>query len=1186
MLHGGFLRLRCARNCPSMKDKLPRKSTTAKGNKFNMARSGNSRAWAIPLAYVLWASFMLHAQQNVGRITGVVRDPSGAVVPAADITATAVATGVALRVKANEGGSYSFPSLPTGEYKIDVRATGFKGFEQGGVQIVASAALVIDFQLELGQSTESVQVTGEAPKVDTGTVTEGNTIFTSQINELPLIMQGGARNASSFIGLLPGVIGGPGTGVATTTINGSQEGGVSYTLDGVIASTSGNSLMQDTFAHPPEAISEMRLNATNSSEYGSNGGVGVVLVSKSGTNKLHGNFYEYVRNREFNARNWFASQPDPSKQNEYGFTLGGPVHLPKIYRGKDKTFFFILYEGFNYRTQAGGSILTVPTAAMRAGNFSEWAATGITIYDPSSVVTNAQGLNVRLPFAGNIIPANRQSKVSSYFQSFFPLPNRPGLTNNWVGQLAASRFDSQKGSVKIDHNFRDGRQRLTFAFDKIAATSINPGNWTGPIATGSINDNPIWRSRLIYTASVGSNKVFNFRVGGNRTQNAFSGPPNEEALVGGAKAGYHTPFSDQTPSITIPSLGTIGTQVGGTVRQPALILPVNTDLSWLKGKHSFKFGASYVRNTTWFQNCFACAGQVTFSSGTTGNGLSGPESLGLGYASFMLGTPSFLTDYSPLNSTFILQAYGLYAQDSWRVTSKLTIDYGLRFDLLPMPREAYSRASKFDPGLPNPAAGGLLGALTFFGKGPGKNGQTAIANTQYPFAPHFGFAYALAPKTVIRGGYGWSAVNLLGLFQSGTQISLGNAQLGYQWQGVFQNQVTGISSPPYSWDSPSPLTPPVLPTIDPSFGNTSQPAFWDNNKLKAGRAQNINFGVEQELPGALLVKVGYVGNLAHSVPVSQLHPMNRPALKYQALGDILNQNITSPAAVAAGLRIPFPGFTGTVAQSLRPYPQFTNSIYNIADSAGFSLYHSFQATAQKRLGQGLTFLASYTISKQLSNYTSFGGAGEGYSSNTIQNIELNKTLKSLATNDRPQTLTISWVYDLPFGPGKKFLTSNNPVARQILGGWRVAGIHTYMSGPIIRVSTNRSDPTLVVVWANRNNNVPIKTSQGCSDYNPSNSAQNTYLNVGAFSAPAPYTYGNTATLSNVRGCANFSEDFSLQKLFTIHEHVRLLFSADAQNVLNRHQWTGLRTNIETPGFGQFTGATGPRLLQLHARLEF
>jgi hypothetical protein len=314
--------------------------------------------------------------------------------------------------------------------------------------------------------------------------------------------------------------------------------------------------------------------------------------------------------------------------------------------------------------------------------------------------------------------------------------------------------------------------------------------------------------------------------------------------------------------------------------------------------------------------------------------------------------------------------------------------------------------------------------------------------------------------------------------------------------------------------------------------------------------------------------------------------MNRPALKYEALGDVLNQNITSAAAVNAGLTIPFSGFTGTVAQSLRPYPQFTNSIYNIADSAGFSLYHSLQATAQKRLGQGLTFLVSYTFSKQLTNYNSFGGAGEAYSSNFIQNIEINKTLKALATNDRPQTLTLSWVYDLPFGPGKNFLTSSNPVVRQLAGGWRIAAIQAYQSGSIIRVSTNRSDPTLVVVWANRNNNVPIPTGVGCSAYNPFTPSRNTYLNVGAFSAPAPYTYGNTATLPNVRGCGNLDEDISLQKLFTIHERVRVLFSADAQNVFNRHQWAGLRSNIDTPGFGQFTGATGPRLLQVHARLEF
>jgi hypothetical protein len=999
-------------------------------------------------------------------------------------------------------------------------------------------------------------------------------------------MQGGARNATSFIGILPGVIGGPGTGVSTATINGGQEGGVSYTVDGVIASTSGNNLLQDTFAYPPEAISEMRLNATNSSEYGANGGIGVVLVSKSGTNKLHGSLYEYVRNGDFTARNWFASLPDPSKQNEYGFTLGGPVILPKVYRGGDKTFFYMLYEGFNYRTQAGGTNLTVPTAAMKGGNFSEWSAAGITIYDPLNVVVNEQGLNARLPFSGNILPANRQSKVSRYFQDFFPAPNRPGLTNNWVGQLAASKFDSQKGSLKIDHNFGNGHHRLTGAFDKIAATGLNPGLWSGPIATGAINDNPVWRVRAIYTATIGPNKVFNFRIGANRTQNGLAGPPNEEALTGGLKAGYHTPFSDQTPAVSIPSLGTIGTQTGGIVRQPALILPVNTDLSWLKGKHSFKFGGSYVRNTTWFQNCFACAGQVTMSAPTTGNGLSGPDSLGLGYASYLLGAPAFLTDYSPLNSTFVLRAYGVYAQDSWRITPKLTIDYGLRFDLLPMPTENYQRISKFDPGLPNPAAANLPGALTFFGNGPGRNGQTNAANSQYPLAPHFGFAYTVTPKTVIRGGYGWSSVNLLGLFQSGVQFSLGNAQIGYQWQGVFQNQVSGIASPPYLWDNPAPLVPPVLPNIGPSVGNASQPAFWDNNKLKAGRAQNINFGIERELPRAMIVKVGYVGNLSHSLPVSQLHPMNRPPLSAEKYGDLLNQSITSPAAIAAGLTIPFPGFTGTVAQRLRPYPQFTNSIFNIADSAGFSLYHSFQATVQKRFGEGLSFLASYTSSKQLTNYNSFSGAGEAYSSNFIQNIEMNNTLKSLGVNDRPQTFTASWVYELPFGPGKRFLNTKNPVARQIAGGWRVAAIHTYQSGPTIRLSTNRSDPTLVSVWAVRNNNVPMKTGTGCADYNPYAAGRNKYLNVAAFSPPAAYTPGNTAILPDARGCANFSEDLSLQKLFTIHERLRLLVSADAQNAFNRHQWIGLTTNIETPGFGQFTGATGPRLLQLHARVEF
>jgi hypothetical protein len=240
---------------------------------------------------------MVHAQQNMGRITGAVRDPSGALVPTADITASAVATGVALRVHTNAEGTYAFPSLLTGEYTLRVQATGFKTSERPGVQIAASEGVVIDFQLELGQSSEAVQVAAAAPKVDGTTATEGNTIFASQIRDLPLLMQGGSRSAESFIGLLPGVIGGAGTGVATTTINGSAEGGESYTIDGVIASTAGHNTLSDTFGAPPEAISEIRLNATNSSEYGSNSGIGVDVVSKSGTNALHGDFYEYWRQR-------------------------------------------------------------------------------------------------------------------------------------------------------------------------------------------------------------------------------------------------------------------------------------------------------------------------------------------------------------------------------------------------------------------------------------------------------------------------------------------------------------------------------------------------------------------------------------------------------------------------------------------------------------------------------------------------------------------------------------------------------------------------------------------------------------------------------------------------------------------------------------------------------------------------
>lgn len=299
----------------------------------------------------LLAPNLLFAQTNVGKILGVVRDPSGAIIPNATVTARVLSTGVAINTRTNTQGAYIFPSLPIGAYVVTVSKDGFKTAEHPGINVVGSEAITIDFQLELGQATQTVQVTSLAPKVDTTTTTSGTTILSSEIAQLPLLVNGGARSGLDFIGTLPAVNGG-----VMGTINGGPEGGVGYMLDGTIGGYAGHGLTGDSFGMPPEGLAEIRLNATNDSQYGANSGVVITAVTKSGTNDLHGDVYWYLRRKFLNAACYFcAGSADPSNQNEEGFTVGGPVVLPKIYNGKNRTFFFGTYAKFSYRTAPGGN---------------------------------------------------------------------------------------------------------------------------------------------------------------------------------------------------------------------------------------------------------------------------------------------------------------------------------------------------------------------------------------------------------------------------------------------------------------------------------------------------------------------------------------------------------------------------------------------------------------------------------------------------------------------------------------------------------------------------------------------------------------------------------------------------------------------------------------------------------------
>ena len=328
-----------------------------------------------------------------------------------------------------------------------------------------------------------------------------------------------------------------------------------------------------------------------------------------------------------------------------------------------------------------------------------------------------------------------------------------------------------------------------------------------------------------------------------------------------------------------------------------------------------------------------------------------------------------------------------------------------------------------------------------------------------------------------------------------------------------------------------------------------------------------------------------MGTLSHGLLSQSAIQANQLSPQYVSLGNLLLQNVNSPAAQAAGIKVPYAGFNGPVSQALVPFPQY-QSIPNIASHTGYSEYNALQVTAQKRFGRGLFFLLGYTNSKQLTNVGSFQGQGYSISQGLAPtNAQINT--KFLGQLDRPQNLSLSWVYQLPFGPGKRFANTTNPIVKQLVGGWQVAGLQQYTSGDYIAVSNEQSIPGYFGgVWTNRVTGVPI-VQTGCGSYDPNDPAQNRHLNNSAFVDPAPFTFGNTRVLPNVRNCPYFNENFSAQKIFSLSERARVLFSADFTNIFNRHTWLGLQTDIDNKAtFGRYTGASDPRLVQFHLRLEF
>jgi len=1135
------------------------------------------------------------AQQNVGRIVGTVRDPSGAVVPRVQVVAQHGASGATTEVTTDAAGVYFLQALRIGEYALKASISGFKTIERTGVRVVSSETLTVDFELEVGEITQTTEVTAELSKVDTTTSSVGITRVTEEIAELPLAMAqgGGSRTALTFLKTLAVVSYNPNQrddhSLGASYVSGTANGQQGYTIDGIAAHQSSHQQLQDNQNPIPETIAEFRLTNGTGVEYGTNSGVTVSLVTKSGTNELHGSVFHYLRNTALDARNFFAAAPSPNKQNEFGFVLGGPVVFPKLYNGKNKTFFFGAYRGYRFRTAAAGQTASVPTAAMRSGDFSQWLGPQVgtdalgrpvrrgQIYDPTTTRPIAGGGFIRDPFEGNVIPAARFSRISTNLQSGYPLPTQPGLANNWVGLPAVNRVvNSNNISIKVDQELAEGRHKITFSWEKEFLHDLTPSILDPKIAFIHTNDQKSYRGRFNYYWTIRPDLLLNLRTGVTRSPRDIGIPEGSPSEFAGRDAGLKGVFTPETPWVTIENITGYG-QLFKTLSDPSQAVPANVDVSWTKGTHNLKLGTGYIQHVNRAIVELFTNGSFDFNSRETG--LPGFNGTGVGYASYLLGEVDSASLWTSQAARWASHTWGFYAQDSWRVTPKLTLNYGLRYDLLLPIRETYDRIGAFNPTIPNPGAGGRAGAVQFWGQGAGRNGRRNVWDTYYKsFAPRLGFAYSLDPKTVLRGGYGIGNNPLFGAFTGGFNVP----DTGWGARVSAASLDNGVT-PAFNWNNGFPPIIPRLPLLDPSLLNGSGVTFIDPKDIRPGRIQNINFGLERELRGGFLVKADWVANLSHGMPTNGLIQLNQLDPKFLGLGSLLGANINSPEARAAGIQVPYPGFNGPVAQALRPFPQYQNVTQRPAP-AGNLTYHALQMNLQKRLGHGLSGLLAYTISKSIGD----GGFGnQGESSSTVQHTALRHTAKALYNQDRTQSLAVSYIYELPFGSGKRFADTKNPFLKQVVGGWRFTGIHNYISGTPVAIATNAALPGgFGGVWANRVPDVPIAAT-GCGDYDPNDPSRNRFLNINAFSVPGPFTLGNTRTLPNVRTCGILIENISIQKLFPIRESTRILFSADFNNAFNRHFWTRLSSNISNPaGFGLYGGASDPRTIQFHLKVEF
>lgn len=1229
------------------------------------------KLFAALFALIAVQTLSVLAQTDRGTIRGTVSDPTEAVVANARVTVTGVSNGERRSVTTGEEGIFVFPELPPGLYNLRIEAAGFKPAVINNIKVIVQGIQSVPVKLEVGDVTGAVvNVEAEAEAINTDTPVRQTNINERQVRELPLLTGGEAEGRSplSFIFLDSNVSSAASDGSNNTSrfrVSGGQASGTEILVDGASVRRTQNGTFFSETAPSPNAFKEFTISTSSySAEFGNSSGGIINFSLQSGGNNFHGEAYDFVRNDKFNANSIFNNARglprNRDNRNNYGFNVSGPIILPNFGEGgpstrilRNRAFFFFHYEG--YRLRIGrNTLVTVPTVRMRNGDFSELLNTSdpnvrfinggnpVIIYDPRQPSSSRQA------FAGNIIPAGAIDPAGLAIINSYPLPNRPGIFQNYAAS-GINPTDMNQFTIKTDFVLTE-KQRLSFSFSR-RVTERLAGAFGGiPVLPLPIIEQDIWAqnfksniARIQHDYNITPTLLNHFNLGytyfdvANRNT---TDPFNTSSLGIPFNATQNAAF----PRIGFPGYGgsdprnviSLGSSFF-TDRIRDTTLEPSDFVTYIRGRHTIKVGGDVRISQFNVRQKIDPGGSFNFRNDQTA--ADRDPNGGYPLASLITGATEFaFNSNNSIDPAFRQLTQGYFVQDDVKLTQKLTVNVGLRYDLPGLRYEARDRFRGFDPTAPNPQAGGRSGALVGAGGQSGLQApeRTLAKQDRTNIGPRLGAAYALNGRTVVRAGIGLYYAPILYGTGGGGDINTGT--IGYNTTGNLFTPA-GRNARFFLSSFPS------IPRTDPNaqfVGDLGVPilAFGQfGNGFHTGRTLQYSVDVQRELPYRFVASIGYIGHRADRLRSNFGRPNALPLNALKLGNEILRTNINDVTAqqrayaASVGVTIPssagavYPGFNGNVAQALRPFPQY-GRVIDILESEGESDYNALQIKIERRFAQGIQFGASYTFSRLVTN-ASEDILGGSPLNDILQNPYNTEGLKTVSPTNSPQVFVTNFLAELPFGKGKLFLNRGGIVDR-IVGGFQISGIFRIQQGTPLVFSLDAQDNFLELfgVFGRLRPNLTGQPLAIARTAAPNNPGRFYVVNPAAFTAPPAFSAGpaflvngavnpayaayysdptrffGTAPLVNTdfRADRYYAADMSILKKTRITETVLFEIGAEFFNVFNQvlylppDTFLGRQngangdiirnTNFGAEGFTPRLNEAGNRVIQFRARLVF